>query len=42
MHDRPGQNRHRLGYRLTRAGYVYLQAKAGEAERFRQRLKKTP
>lgn len=33
---------HRLGYRLTRAGYVYLQAKAGEAERFRRQLKKTP
>lgn len=33
---------HRLGYRLTRAGYVYLQAKAGDAERFRRRLKKTP
>jgi transposase len=32
---------HRLGYRLTRAGYVYLQAKAGDAKRFRQRLKKT-
>ncbi len=33
---------HRLGYRLTRAGYVYLQAKAQEAKRFRERLKKTP
>lgn len=33
---------HRLGYRLTRAGYVYLQAKAGDAERFRRGLKKTP
>lgn len=33
---------HRLGYRLTRAGYVYLQAKAEEAQQFRQRLKKTP
>lgn len=33
---------HRLGYRLTRAGYVYLQAKAEEARWFRQQLKKTP
>ncbi len=33
---------HRLGYRLTRAGYVYLQGKAKEAEKFRGQLKKTP
>jgi transposase len=33
---------HRLGYRLTRAGYAYLQAKAEEAEKFRRQLKKTP
>jgi len=33
---------HRLGYRLTRAGYVYLQGKAKEAEKFRRQLKKTP
>lgn len=32
---------HRLGYRLTRPGYVYLQAHKEEAEKFRQRLKKT-
>jgi transposase len=32
---------HRLGYRLKRGSYVFLQAKAQEAERFRQRLKKT-
>jgi len=32
---------HRLGYRLTRAGYAYLQAKAEEAEKFRRQLKKT-
>ena len=31
---------HRLGYRLTRPGYVYLQARAKEAEPFRRRLKK--
>ena len=31
---------HRLGYRLTRAGYPYLQAKAEDAEKFRRRLKK--
>lgn len=32
---------HRLGYRLTRAGYAYLQAKAEDAEKFRRQLKKT-
>ena len=32
---------HRLGYRLTRAGYVYLQAQKEEAAKFRQQLKKT-
>ena len=43
LHVRQAQNwLHRLGYRLTRAGYVYLQAKAGEAEKFRRRIKKTP
>ncbi len=33
---------HRFGYRLKQAGYVYLQAKAEDAERFRRKLKKTP
>jgi len=32
---------HRLGYRLTRAGYAYLQAKAEDAQKFRRQLKKT-
>jgi len=32
---------HRLGYSLKRAGYVYLQARAKDAEDFRQALKKT-
>jgi transposase len=32
---------HRLGYRLTRAGYAFLQAKAEDAAKFRQELKKT-
>ena len=32
---------HRLGYRLTRPGYVYLQAQKEEAETFRRQLKKT-
>lgn len=32
---------HRLGYRLTRAGYAYLQAKKEEAGKFRRQLKKT-
>jgi transposase len=33
---------HQLGYRLKRAGYSYLQAKASEAKAFQRRLKKTP
>lgn len=32
---------HRLGYSLKRAGYVYLQARAEDAENFRKELKKT-
>ncbi|MEK7992563.1 MAG: helix-turn-helix domain-containing protein [Planctomycetota bacterium] len=32
---------HRLGYSLKRAGYVYLQARAKDAEVFRDGLKKT-
>ena len=32
---------HRLGYSLKRAGYVYLQARAKDADHFRQELKKT-
>ncbi len=32
---------HRLGYSLKRAGYVYLQARAKDAEGFRDGLKKT-
>ena len=32
---------HQLGYRLKRAGYVYLQARAEEAKQFRRELKKT-
>ncbi len=32
---------HHLGYRLKRAGYTYLQAKAKEARKFRRVLKKT-
>jgi transposase len=32
---------HQLGYRLKRASYVYLQARAEEAKQFRQELKKT-
>lgn len=32
---------HQLGYRLKRAGYAYLQAKAEDAARFRRKLKKT-
>jgi len=32
---------HQLGYRLKRASYSYLQARAQEAKRFRQELKKT-
>ena len=33
---------HRLGYRLKRASYSYLQARAEDARRFRRQLKKTP
>ena len=33
---------HQLGYRLKRASYVYLQARAEEAKQFRRKLKKTP
>lgn len=33
---------HRLGYRLKRGSYVFLQARAQDAARFRRRLKKTP
>jgi transposase len=33
---------HQLGYRMKRAGYSYLQAKASEAKAFQRRLKKTP
>lgn len=33
---------HRMGYRMKRAGYVYVQAKAADAKRFQTRLKKTP
>jgi transposase len=33
---------HRVGYRLKRASYSYLQAKAEDAKRFRRALKKTP
>ena len=32
---------HQLGYRLKRAGYAYLQARAEEAKQFRRELKKT-
>jgi transposase len=32
---------HQLGYRLKRASYVYLQARAEEAKRFQRGLKKT-
>lgn len=32
---------HQLGYRLKRAGHVYLQAKADEAQKFAKALKKT-
>jgi transposase len=32
---------HQLGYRLKRASYSYLQARAVEAKRFRRELKKT-
>lgn len=33
---------HQLGYRLKRASYSYLQARASEAQAFQRRLKKTP
>ena len=33
---------HQLGYRMKRASYSYLQARAGEARRFQRVLKKTP
>jgi len=32
---------HHLGYRLKRAGYTYLQARADQAKRFQRALKKT-
>jgi transposase len=32
---------HRLGYRLKRASYGYLQARAEDVQKFRRRLKKT-
>ena len=32
---------HRLGYRMKRASYVYLQARSEDARRFRRSLKKT-
>jgi transposase len=33
---------HQVGYRLKRASYCYLQAKAEDAKKFRRALKKTP
>jgi len=33
---------HQLGYRLKRASYSYLQARAEEARKFQRALKKTP
>lgn len=33
---------HQLGYRLKKASYVYLQAKAEDARKFSKTLKKTP
>jgi len=33
---------HQLGYRLKRASYAYLQARAEDARKFRRELKKTP
>ena len=33
---------HRLGYRMKRASYVYLQARSEDAKRFGRSLKKTP
>jgi len=32
---------HQLGYRLKRASYSYLQARAAEARQFQRNLKKT-
>ena len=32
---------HHLGYRMTRASYSYIQAKSGDAKKFRKALKKT-
>ncbi|MCX6565020.1 MAG: winged helix-turn-helix domain-containing protein, partial [Candidatus Aminicenantes bacterium] len=32
---------HQLGYRLKRASYVYLQARAKDAKQFHRELKKT-
>ena len=31
---------HRMGYRMKRAGYVYVQAKAADAKRFQRHIKK--
>lgn len=43
LHVRQAQRwLHQLGYRLKRAGYVYVQARAEDAKRFQRRLKKTP
>ena len=33
---------HRLGYRMKRAGYVYVQARKEDADRFRTHIKKAP
>ena len=33
---------HRLGYRMKRASYAYVQARSEDARRFRRSLKKTP
>lgn len=33
---------HAMGYRLKRAGYVYVQARAEDAQRFRRHIKKAP
>lgn len=33
---------HQLGYRMKRAGHVYLQARSEDARRFQRVLKKTP
>jgi len=43
LHVRQAQQwLHQLGYRLKRASYSYLQARAEEAARFQRALKKTP